>query len=64
MLITTFCLQPFQVDFMSSDVVMAGTPVRGASSLGLNGGADETHIVGGGTCDQFSPSMYLLKECR
>jgi hypothetical protein len=40
------------------------TPVRGASTLGLNVGADDTHMIGGGGCEQFSPSMYLLKECR
>ncbi|KAG0626496.1 hypothetical protein M758_2G131200 [Ceratodon purpureus] len=40
------------------------TPVRGASTLGLNGGTEDSHILGGGGCEQFSPSMYLLKECR
>nr|PNR46570.1 hypothetical protein PHYPA_013689 [Physcomitrium patens] len=43
---------------------ITGTPVRGASALGLNVGGEDTLMVGGGGCEQFSPSMYLLKECR
>ncbi|XP_024395733.1 transcription factor MYB3R-1 isoform X2 [Physcomitrium patens] len=43
---------------------ITGTPVRGASTLGLNAGGEDTHMLGGGGCEQFSPSMYLLKECR
>lgn len=58
-------LPPFHVDFLSPDRGITRTPVRGGSTLGLNGGLDETHAVGGGgSCDQFSPSIYLLKECR
>ena len=40
------------------------TPVRGASTIGLNSGLEDSHLLGGGGCEQFSPSMYLLKECR
>jgi hypothetical protein len=58
-------LPPFHVDFLSPDRGITRTPMRGGSTLGLNGGSDETHAVGGGgSCDQFSPSIYLLKECR
>ncbi|CAK9259465.1 unnamed protein product [Sphagnum jensenii] len=46
------------------DGAVAGTPVRGVSSVSLTGGADDNHLVSGGACDAFSPSMYLLKECR
>jgi hypothetical protein len=62
---------PFHVDFLSPNgAVVAGTPppvwggVGSSSVVGLNGGSDENYLASGGACDPFSPSMYLLKECR
>jgi hypothetical protein len=59
------------VDFLSPNgAVVAGTPppvwggVGSSSVVGLNGGSDENYLASSGACDPFSPSMYLLKECR
>ncbi|CAK9879474.1 unnamed protein product [Sphagnum jensenii] len=51
---------------VGSDDIDLGTSaaVNWFSVIGLNGGSDENYLASGGACDPFSPSMYLLKECR
>ncbi|CAM6105246.1 unnamed protein product [Calypogeia fissa] len=57
-------LVPFPVEMLSPDAAhMSGTPLRGSlgHSLNASSGMDNG---GGLLVDPFSPSMYLLKECR
>ncbi|KAL3700740.1 hypothetical protein R1sor_018762 [Riccia sorocarpa] len=62
-------LVPFPVEMLSPDAAAGGTPLRGSSlghSLQMTGIGDDNHMGFGGVSfvDAFSPSMYLLRECR
>ncbi|BBM97824.1 protein Mp3R-MYB1 [Marchantia polymorpha subsp. ruderalis] len=60
---------PFPAEMLSPDAAAGGTPLRGSSlghSLQVAGGVDDNQLTFGGVSmvDPFSPSLYLLRECR